>query len=156
GDGVCDLPGWLGAGVPLTIGSDSQATRDWREELRLLEYGQRLTRRQRNIAAAPELGTPSSAERLAARMLSGCAAASGQAAWGLVPGARADALAVDRRADALIGVVPERSLDALVFSSPGAPWRDVMVAGRWVLRDGVHPAAAAIAASFAAALGDLG
>ena len=42
GDGLPDLPGWLAAGVPLTIGSDSQATRDWREELRRLEYGQRL------------------------------------------------------------------------------------------------------------------
>ena len=41
GDGLCDLPGWLDAGVPMTIGSDSQATRDWCEELRLLEYGQR-------------------------------------------------------------------------------------------------------------------
>ena len=43
-----------------------------------------------------------------------------------------------RSADALLGVAPERSLDALVFSSPTAPWRDVMVAGRWVIRDGVH------------------
>ncbi len=156
GDGLADLPGWLGAGVPLTIGSDSQATRDWCEELRLLEYGQRLSRRQRNVAAAPELGIASSAERLVSCMLAGSAAAAGEATWGLVAGARADALVVDRRADALLGVAPERSLDALVFSSPTAPWRDVMVAGRWVLRDGVHPAAAAIGERFAAALGELG
>ncbi|MEO8312352.1 MAG: amidohydrolase family protein, partial [Caldimonas sp.] len=155
GDGLSDLPGWLDAGVPITIGSDSQATRDWCEELRLLEYGQRLARRQRNIAAAPELGATSSAERLLARMLAGCAGAAGQAAWGLVAGARADALVVDPRADALLGLVPERSLDALVFSSPTSPWRDVMVAGRWVLRDGVHPAAAAIGMRFAAAIGSL-
>ena len=126
----------------MTIGSDSQATRDWREELRLLEYGQRLALRQRNVAAAPELGVASSAERLVSRMLAGCAAAAGQPAWGLVAGARADALVVDPRADALLGVAPERSLDALVFSSPTAPWRDVMVAGRWVIRDGVHAEAA--------------
>ncbi len=138
-----------------TIGSDSQATRDWREELRLLEYGQRLVRRQRNVAAAPELGVASTAERLFERVREGSARAIGQAAWGLVEGARADALVVDRGDDALLGIAPKRALDALVFSSPSAPWRDVMVAGRWVIEGGVHAAARAIGERFAAALGDL-
>ena len=155
GDGLCDLPRWLGAGVPIAIGSDSQATREWCEELRLLEYGQRLTRRQRNVAAAPEIGVASSAERLVSRLLAGSAAAAGQRAWGLVAGARADALVVDPRADALLGVAPARSLDALVFSSPTPPWRDVMVAGRWRLRDGVHAEARAIGERFAAAMAGL-
>ena len=57
-----------------------------------------------------------------------------------------------RDADALLGVAPERSLDALVFSSPTAPWRDVMVAGRWVIRDGVHAEAHGIGERFAAAM----
>jgi len=156
GDGLCDLPGWLDAGVPITIGSDSHVTRDWCEELRLLEYGQRLSRRERNVAAAPELGVASTAERLVSRMLAGCPAAAGQDAWGLVAGARGDALVVDASADALLGVAAERSLDALVFSGPSAPWRDVMVAGRWVVRDGVHAAAPAIAARFVAAMRELG
>jgi len=156
GDGLCDLPGWLEAGVPLTIGSDSQATRDWCEELRLLEYGQRLERRERNVAAAPELGFASSAERLVSRVVAGCAGAAGQPAWGLVAGARADALVVDPGADALLGAPPRRSLDALVFSGPTAPWRDVMVAGRWVIRDGVHAAAQTIRERFAAAMAELG
>lgn len=150
GDGVFDLPGWLGAGVPLAIGSDSQATRDWREELRLLEYAQRLARRARNVAAAPELGVASTAERLFARVLEGCAGAAGEPAWGLVAGARADALVVDQGDGALLGVNARRSLDALVFSSPSGPWRDVMVAGRWVLRDGCHATARAIAKRYAA------
>jgi formimidoylglutamate deiminase len=156
GDGLVELPAWLAAGVPTTIGSDSQATRDWREELRLLEYGQRLVRRQRNVAAAPELGFASTAERLFERVREGSARAIGHAAWGLVEGARADALVVARDGDALLGVAPERSLDALVFSSPTAPWRDVMVAGRWVLRDGAHASAAAIGGRFAALLAELG
>jgi formimidoylglutamate deiminase len=155
GDGLCDLPGWLGAGVPIAIGSDSQATRDWCEELRLLEYGQRLARRQRNIAAAPELGAASTAERLVARLLAGSAGAAGQGAWGLLAGARADALLVDPSADALLGVAPERSLDALVFSSPTRPWADVLVAGRWVIEGGAHAAAHAIGERFAATLGAL-
>jgi formimidoylglutamate deiminase len=156
GDGVSDLAGWLAAGVPVTVGSDSQATRDWREELRLLEYGQRLLRKQRNVAAAPELGFASTAERLFERVRQGSARAIGHCAWGLVEGARADALVVDRGDDALLGITPTRALDALVFSSPTAPWRDVMVAGRWVLRDGIHARASAIGTRFAAVLAELG
>ena len=156
GDGLADLPGWLAADVPLTIGSDSHVTRDWREELRWLEYGQRLTRRQRNVAAAPEAGVAASAEHLFARALAGGATASGQASWGLVPGARADALMVDRSEDALLGLPPSHTLDALLFSSPGNSWRNVLVAGRWLIRDGVHPKAAAVAQRFAATMHALG
>jgi len=156
GDGLCDLPRWLTAGVPITIGSDSQVTRDWCEELRLLEYGQRLVRRSRNIAAAPELGFSSTAARLVARVLAGSAASAGHASWGLVVGARADALAVDAGADALLGVPARGSLDALVFSSPSSAWKHVMVGGRWVLRGGEHRRAGAIASVFAASMRDLG
>lgn len=156
GDGLADLPGWLAAGVPLTIGSDSHVGRDWREELRWLEYGQRLVRRQRNVAAAPEAGLTSSAEHLFARVVAGSAAAAGASRRGLVPGARADALVVDRHEDALLGLPASHTLDALLFSSPGRSWRDVMVAGRWVIRDGRHAQAATIAGRFAATMDALG
>jgi len=152
GDGVFDLPAWLGTHVPIALGSDSQATRDWREELRLLEYAQRLVRRARNVAAAPELGIASSAERLFARAVAGGAAAAGQRSWGLVAGARADALAVDAGDPALRGIAARKMLDALVFSSPTLPWRDVIVAGRWRIRAGRHRAAAAIARRYAKAI----
>lgn len=143
GDGVCDLPRWLAAGAALSIGSDSHVTRDWREELRLLEYGQRLQLRRRNIAAAPELGLPASAQRLFNVSLAGGATAAGFANWGLAAGARADLLVVDTEDESLIGLPDEQLLDALVFSSPSRPWRDVMVAGRWVVRDHRHDADAA-------------
>ncbi|MEP7302672.1 MAG: formimidoylglutamate deiminase [Caldimonas sp.] len=156
GDGLADLPGWLAAGVPLAIGSDSHVTRDWREELRWLDYGQRLARRQRNVAAAPEAGWPSTAERLFSRTLAGSAAAAGESAWGLVAGARADALVVDANEDALLGIPPPGILDALLFSSPGRSWRDVMVAGRWVVRDRRHAHGEAIGQRFAATMQALG
>jgi len=141
--------------VPIALGSDSQATRDWREELRLLEYAQRLVRRARNVAAAPELGVASSAERLFARAVTGGAAAAGQRSWGLVAGARADALVVDVADPALRGVAARKMLDALVFSSPTLPWKDVIVAGRWRIRAGRHKSAAAIARRYAKAIAAL-
>jgi formimidoylglutamate deiminase len=155
GDGLADLPGWLDAGVPMTIGSDSHVTRAWREELRWLEYGQRLALRRRNIAAAPREGLPSTAERLYSRAVAAGAAAAGEPAWGLTPGARADALVVDVHDHSLLGIPARNTLDALVFSSPGRPWRDVMVAGRWVVRDHRHAGTDGVARRFAEAMREL-
>lgn len=155
GDGLADLPGWLAAGVPMTIGSDSHVTRQWAEELRWLDYGQRLALRQRNVSAAPQAGIASTAQRLFDLAVLGGARAAGEPCWGLVAGARADALVVDTDSAHLLGIPPDRLLDAVVFSSPGRPWRDVMVAGRWVVREHVHPGSAGIAARFAAAMESL-
>lgn len=155
GDGLCDLPRWLATRTPLSIGSDSHVTRAWREELRWLEYGQRLALRQRNVASAPESGLESSAQRLFDRCLDGGAAAAGIATWGLQPGARADLLVVDVEDAALLGIPDELCLDALVYSSPGRPWRDVMVAGRWVVRDHRHARTGTIASAFKATMAEL-
>ena len=130
GDGLPDLRGWLAAGVPLSLGSDSQVTRNWPEELRALEYAQRLALQQRNVAAAP--GTePATAARLFERMRQGGAAAAGFERWGLTPGARADLLLVDSSDDALLGLPPSHLLDALVFAGAQRPFQRVMVAGQW-------------------------
>ncbi|MBC7709627.1 MAG: formimidoylglutamate deiminase [Rhizobacter sp.] len=148
GDGSTDLGSWLNAGTTLAIGSDSHVTRDWREELRLLEYGQRLQHRARNISASPATGHSATAERLLSRIAAGGAAAASQKLWGLTVGARADALVVNLSQPALLGVPDARTLDALIFSSPSAPFDDVMVAGRWVIRDGAHRKTDVIAAAF--------
>ena len=146
GDGFTDIPGWLKADVPMAIGSDSHVIRAWPEELRWLEYGQRLLLRQRNVAAAPAEGEPSTAARLFGRALAAGGAAAGFRRWGLAVGARADLLVLDMQDSALLGVPDERLLDALVFSGPSRPFRDVMVAGRRV------PRRADIAARFADAM----
>jgi formimidoylglutamate deiminase len=130
GDGVPDLPRWLATSTPLSIGSDSHVTRDWREELRLLEYSQRLALRRRNVAAAPT--RPSTAAHLFELALAGGAGAAGFAAWGLQEGARADLLVVDTADPALSECDAEHLLDTLVFSSPVRPFARTMVAGRWV------------------------
>lgn len=154
GDGLCDLRAWLSSTVPMSIGSDSHITRDWREELRLLEYGQRLIKQQRNISASPQTGMPSTAERLWMRVQSGGAVA-GFKHWGLTRGARADLLVIDKHDASLIGVPDAHLLDALIFSSPISPWRDVMVAGKWVVRAHHHSGAAAIAHRFGEAMRSL-
>ncbi|MGH6622356.1 MAG: amidohydrolase family protein, partial [Burkholderiaceae bacterium] len=155
GDGLADLPGWLAAGVPIAIGSDSHVTRDALEELRWMEYGQRLSLNQRNIGAAPGDGQPSTAARWFDVAVASGAAAAGEPCWGLVEGARADGLVADPRADALLGVPADRLLDALVFSSPTRPWRDVLVAGSWAVRDYRIGAEARIVSAFVAAMHDL-
>jgi formimidoylglutamate deiminase len=131
GDGLCDLPRWLPSTTPLSIGTDSHVTRSWPEELRLLEYGQRLAWRQRNVSAEPT-STPSSAERLVARCVSGGAAAVGQSRWGLAVGARADLLVVNGADPALVGLPASHLLDGVVFAAPAQPFANVMVAGRWI------------------------
>lgn len=154
GDGLCDLSSWLASTAPMSIGSDSHITRDWREELRLLEYGQRLIKQQRNISAAPQSGMPSTAERLWMR-IQNSGAVAGFKHWGLTRGARADLLVIDKHDAPLIGVPDAHILDALIFSSPSTSWRDVMVAGKWVVRAHHHAGAAAIADQFADAMRSL-
>ena len=155
GDGTTDIAAWLNAGAAMSIGSDSHVTRDWREELRLMEYGQRLQHRARNIAASPATGQTATAERLFARVTTGGAAAAGHGLWGLTVGARADALVVDPSEPALLGVPPSRTLDAMVFSSPAQPFANVVVAGRWVVRDGAHPLQNSAANAFAKAMREI-
>ncbi|MFC5500565.1 formimidoylglutamate deiminase [Caenimonas terrae] len=129
GDGVFDLPDWLGRQGSWSIGSDSHVTRSWQEELRLLEYSQRLALRRRNIAARSG-SRESSAAVLFDGALAGGSAAAGRPLGGLRAGERADFMVIDREAPALLGVPDAQLLDALVFSTPHAGLRQVHVAGR--------------------------
>ena len=154
GDGLCDLGGWLDAGVPLSLGSDSHVSRDWMEELRWLEYGQRLSLQRRNVAAAPG-SRPSTGERLFESMRAGSAAPAGLKSWGLMPGARADFLVLDPCASGLLGVPSQARVDGIIFGSQGQVLRQVFVAGECRLRQGHHAVQDPIAASFAAAMHSL-
>jgi len=143
GDGVFDFPSYgradEGTKWMWSIGSDSHVTRSWPEELRLLEYSQRLTLKQRNIAG--RLGEhPSSAAALFEGALAGGSAATGQHMGGLAVGRRADFVTLDRHSSALLGLPADYLLDALVFSSHGsglgATFDAVYVAGSQVVSKG--------------------
>jgi len=82
GDGVFDFWNWLQLGGAWSIGSDSHVCRQWAEELRLLEYGQRLVRRERNVAARAA-GRESTSHVLFEGALQGGSAASGLPCAGL-------------------------------------------------------------------------
>ena len=131
GDGLGDLPRRLAAQAPIAIGSDSPVGRCWHEELRGLDHGQRLAQHRRNLRAAPSCDPPATAQRLFSRALQAGSAACGGAAWGLLVGARADALVVDPGDPAdpadpgdptTLGIPPERWLNAQLFSSPALNW----------------------------------
>jgi formimidoylglutamate deiminase len=149
GDGLCDLPRWLTSGTPLSLGSDSHVTRSWPEELRWLEYGQRLALRQRNVSAAPGVQA-STAARLFERVLSGGAAAAGWPAAGLLAGARADLVVMDPAHPAWCGTPASHALDALVFAAAERPFVAAWVAGREVpAADTAGPMRLAMAALWA-------
>jgi formimidoylglutamate deiminase len=138
GDGIFDLPGWMGQSGSWSIGSDSHMSRSWQEELRLLEYSQRLGLRQRNVAARAAL-CESSATALFQGALAGGAAAAGLPLAGLARGQRADFCVVDYESSALAGVPADHVLDALIFSSPQPSMHEVYVAGQRQLREDAGP-----------------
>jgi len=143
GDGLFPLKDYLQAGGTLGIGSDSHISVSPVEELRWLEYGQRLVTRHRNISAST--ATPSSGETLYARALAGGAAAAGGALAAFAPGHRADFVVLDDASPLLAGRTPQQFVDTWLFAGNANLVRDVMVGGEWVVRERRHRDAERIA-----------
>jgi formiminoglutamate deiminase len=145
GDGLFPLPDWLAADGAIAIGSDSNVRIDASEELRLLEYGQRLARQQRNVAAHPGGSTGG---RLYRAALSGGAQSVGTQA-ALVAGAPADIIALRPDESVAVG---DALLDRWIFARSRDAIDTVWRHGRPCVRDGRHIARDAIAARFATTL----
>jgi formimidoylglutamate deiminase len=138
GDGFFDTARFLKAGGRLCIGTDSQSTVNPAEELRWLEYQQRLRKKRRGVLAdAAESHVGTRLWRDAARH---GAQAIGQPAGAIEVGLRADWLVLDARHPSLVGAAPDTSLDHVLFAGGDAAIRDVMVAGRWVIKNRHHAA----------------
>ncbi|WJF91401.1 formimidoylglutamate deiminase [Paraburkholderia bonniea] len=137
GDGVFAALAYLEAGGRFGIGSDSHICVDWRSELRLLEYAQRLVRQQRNVLASSN--TPEVAERLYRAALEGGARATGRAVGALAPGLRADWIVLDPDHPGVAERAPRHWLSGIVFGEHGAtPVRDVYAGGRKVVDNRQH------------------
>lgn len=136
GDGIFPLASFIDQGGVMGIGSDSHISVSPVEELRWLEYGQRLVARQRNVAARS--AGQSVGESLFARSLAGGAAASATAIGVIATGARADLIVLDDASPVLAARDAADAMDSFIFSGNVPLVRDVMVQGRWVVRDGQH------------------
>ncbi|MBX3603715.1 MAG: formimidoylglutamate deiminase [Piscinibacter sp.] len=143
GDGLFDAPRYRGA---WGIGSDSHASVDVAEELRLLEYGQRLARGERNVLG----DTPQVADGLWRAAVAGGAQAAARPVAGLAVGQRADFIVLG---DALLdGLSPAQQLATLVFAPRRRELlREVWAGGLCRVRAGWHDGAAAAQQRFVAA-----
>lgn len=125
GDGLFHGRGYFEAGGAVAIGSDSNARIDAVEELRWLEYGQRLADEARaRLADATGLG-----KSLWRRTAMGGARALGLPLGTLAPGSAADLVVLEPGPDVLLGLEAERWLDALVTAGSGADIAAVYVGG---------------------------
>ena len=150
GDGLFPLAPYIAAGGRFGIGSDSHVSQSPVEELRWLEYGQRLGHQRRNIAVTH-------AERdvgafLWQGALAGGAQASGRRLGLLAPGRRADLLVLDSAHPNLDGVPPHEVLGRFLFSGNDNLVRDVLAGGHWVVQGGRHKAQDAIAQRYKTAV----
>jgi formiminoglutamate deiminase len=152
GDGVFPAASFKAAGGRYGIGSDSNVLISVSEELRLLEYGQRLRDGARNVLArAPGAEWAGSTGRtLFDEVVRGGAQAAGAVA-GLTVGASADIVSLSDDV-ALAARTDDAILDSFIFSSPRGVVDGVWRAGRKVVSGGVHANRAPIAVRFRATL----
>jgi formimidoylglutamate deiminase len=153
GDGIFPLLNYRGASGRYGIGGDSHVSRDPAEELRLLEYVQRLVGRRRNLnisSTSAAVGTTLWLEAAA-----GGAQALGREMGALAEGKRADFVVLDGEHPDLAAKSGDAIANALVFSGSSGLVCDVMVAGRWVVRERQHALEEKAAARYARAVREL-
>ena len=152
GDGIFPAVEYIAQGGRWGIGSDSHVSLSALEELRWLEYGQRLRDRRRNRITLPH--QPSVGDLLWQQAAQGGAQACAINTGELAVGKRADWLVLEN--DAFLSSVNSASLlNRWLFGGSQSQIRDVFVAGNQVISEGHHPAEEAAAARFAQAMSAL-
>jgi formiminoglutamate deiminase len=127
-DGIGPARRLRDAGARLSLGSDSNALVDLFEEARAVELDERLATNIRGGHSAAELmGAATAAESLGWPETGRIAA-----------GSLADLAVVGLESVRLAGTDPDHALDSVVFAAAAADVTDVMVGGRWIVRDGAH------------------
>ncbi len=149
GDGIFDGPRYLAAGGALGLGTDSNVRISVTDELRQLEYSQRLRDKARNVL----LTEPGSVgATLYARALAGGAQALARPSGAIRPGRLADLVALDADHLAFAGLAPAHWLDAWIFAAPSNSVRELWSAGRLSVQDGRHIARDRIEARYRATM----
>ena len=150
GDGNFPATAFMGEGGAIAIGSDSHITVSPAEDLRMLEYSQRLRDRTRNaLAGGPGQSTGRSLYEAALR---GGARSMRQPVGAITPGCRADIAILDADHPLLAGRAQDAALDTWIFSGGNALVKDVIVGGQHVVQDRHHIHEETIARNFRAAL----
>lgn len=145
GDGIFNGTIWRDAGGRLGFGSDSNIRISLAEELRGLEYSQRLRDRGRAILAEPGRST---GRVLYESGLDGGASAAGRATGAIAEGLWGDLLAVGTDNPVMVGRRGDAALDSLVFAGGDGLASEVWAAGRHVVTNGRHIAHDRIAADY--------
>jgi formimidoylglutamate deiminase len=150
GDGVFPASAYVQGGGRFGIGTDSNVQIGLAEDLRMLEYSQRLSLRKRAVMAD---GVRTTGRALFDRALSGGARATG-AEGGLKVGLAADVVALDPTRIAFEGRSGDAVLDSWIFAGGGErrAIRSVWRRGKQVVVDGRHIAREAIEARYRKAL----
>ena len=136
GDGFFPLPAFIAQQGRFGIGSDSNVSQSPIEELRWLEYGQRLRSQQRNIAQQADWRR--TGDFLWQSSLMGGAQASGRKVGSLAVGMRADMLVLDATHPNLCDIAAADLLNSWIFSGNTNLVRDVLVGGLWRVKNGLH------------------
>ena len=135
GDGAFNGPGYLAENGVFGIGSDSNVLISLTEELRTLEYSQRLRDMARNVMV---VGEGSVGEALYMGAAKGGAQALGRGTGTIVIGELADLVAIDSTSPTLCYLRDDQLLDGLVFAAKDAAVTDVWSAGRHAVKSGRH------------------
>ena len=146
GDGLFALPQFVHQGGRFGIGSDSHVSTSPVEEMRWLEYGQRLSFQRRNMVC--HASERKVADFIWQQALQGGAQASGRSVGALMPGKRADLLVLDSEHPNLFDAANHEILSRWLFCGNDNLVRDVMVGGQWRVRDGRHVQQEAIAMDY--------
>ena len=153
GDGIFDGVRWLAAGGAVAIGSDSNIRIALCEELRTLDYSQRLRDRSRAALASSEQST---GRRLFEAVARGGGTAAGRKTGVISEGYLADLLVLDGGHVDLEGRVGDTILDSYIFAGDDRMVRDVWSAGRRPVQDGRHVERDSIVSACRTAMRDLG
>src|SRR5262245_26379896 len=136
GDGIFPAREFRDSGGRFGIGTDSNVLIGVADELRQLEYGQRLKRRERNVLS----GGPgaSTGRALLDGALAGGAQALAQSVEGLQVGAHADIVTLDTTHPSLAGRRKDTVLDGWIFAAGAGAVACVWANGNKVVEDGRH------------------